>query len=219
MSKKLKFAFLSLSIFLLSACGGGSSNGPIDEEPLTPYTVFGSDRDEAQGRTISTAAGADGDIMVVIDELNEPDFALVDGLASMVIVNVQRSETFSFSCPDGTNAKISFFENFATGVEEIIATANGQRLDCRSTYQTDLVPTIVGSSSSISDLLVLSDVSDVNVLISTTCPNVSSVNNPLNEDLEPDAALCDVSLVVDTTVTDDEGFTHLISYESISTPD
>ncbi len=219
MSKEFKLTILALSVYLLSACGGGSSYETIYEEPLTPYTSFGSVRDEVQGRTISTAAGADGDILVVIDEFNEPDFVLENAPTSMNVDNVQRSETFSFSCPDGTNAKISFFENFATGVEEIIATANGLRIDCTSTYPTGLLPTTIGSSSSIYDLLVSSDVSEVGEYITTNCPGESSVNNPLNEDLEPDASLCDVSLVVDTTVTDDNGITHLISYESVSIPD
>ncbi len=217
MSKKFKFAILSISVFLLTACGGGSSNETVDEEPITPYTSFGSAQN--QGRTFSTAVGTDGDILAIIDEFDELKFELADGRAFMNIFNVQRAETYSFSCPDGDYAKISFFENYATGVEVVSARINGRRINCSSTYPTGFFPSVIGSSSSISDLIVFWDVSDAGEYISTNCPDESSANNPFNVDLDPDPSLCEASLFVDATVTDDEGYTHLISYESVSIPD
>jgi len=217
MSKKFKFAILALSVYLLSACGGGgSSSETIYEEPITPYTSFGSVID--QGIEILTASGADGDILMAFDELNEPDFILADGRASMNIDNVQRSETYSFSCPDGTSAQISFFEDYAGGIEEVSAIVNGQTIDCISTYPSGLVPTTIGSSASIYDLIVLSDVSDVGDYISTNCPSEESANNPFNQDLDPDPSICETGLFVDITVTDDDNITHLLSYESVSIP-
>ena len=220
MNKKIKLVTLALSVTLLSACGGGSSGDSVDttiEEPITPYTSFGSDQN--QGRTVSTAAGFDGDISVIIDEFNEPDFELVNGIASMNIDNVERSETYTFNCPDGSNAKVSFFENYATGVEEISATVNGQTVNCTTTYPIGFFPTTIGSSESIYNLLVFSDVSDTGEYIFTNCPDESSTNNPLNQNLNPNPSLCETGLFTDTIVTDDNGKTHLISYENVSVPD
>lgn len=216
MNKNFNFVVLALSsVFLLSACGG-SSRDRFNDEPITPNTVFGSAQN--QGRTVLTAAGTDGDISVFIDGSNEFNFFLAAGRESINIDDVQRSETFSFSCPDGTNAQVSFFENFATGVEEISASINGQTIDCRSTYPTGIVPSVIESPASISDLLVLSGVSDTSGFITSNCPREESVNNPFSIDLDPDPSQCDTSLFVDATVTDDEGITHLISYERISIP-
>lgn len=221
MNKVSKFTILSLSACLLTACGGGGGNrnDGASDEPLTPYNSFGSLQN--QGRTISAAAGSDGDIVATIDEESEINFELADGLATMNIDNVERAETYSVTCPDGTDVKVSFFENFATGVERVSATYNGQSLRCSSTYPTGLVPAVVGSSSSIYDLISVSDVSDVGEYISTNCPDESSANNPLSEleDFETDVTICESSVVTDITVTDDIGNTHLISSESISVPD
>lgn len=217
MNKIIKLAVLALSVFILNACGGGSSHDRFDDEPIAPYTSFGSSQN--QGRTVSTAAGADGDILVFIDELNEINLVLAAGRASMNIADVQRSETYSFSCPDGTNAQVSFFENYATGVEEVSASINGQIINCTSTYPTSLFPSVIESPSSISDLLVLWNVSDAGEYITSNCPSEESVNNPFNLDIDPDPSQCETSFFMDATVTDDDGITHLVSSERLSIPD
>ena len=217
MNQTFKFVTLTLSAIILSACGGGGSDSVAEEEPLTPYTSFGSDQN--QGRTISTAIGADGDISAIIDEFNEPDFQLVAGLAAMGVDNVNRAETFTFDCPNGDNAKVTFFENYANAVEEVSAVVNGRRISCKTTYPAGSYPSTIGSSASISDLILAWDVSDSGEYISTDCPDESSPDFDLIQDLEPNPSICETGYVMDATVTDDEGNKHLVSFESISVPD
>ncbi len=219
MNKKFKFAALALSVSLLSACGGGGSSSAdtADDESLTPYTIYGSLQN--QGRTESTAAGFDGDISISIDEFNDPEFELVNGIASMNVDNVQRSETYTFSCPDGSNGKVTFFDNYVTGVEEVTARVNGQTVDCSTSYPTDFFPATIGSSASISDLLFFWEASDAGEYISTNCPINDSASNPLNQDLDPNPSLCETAFFSDITVTDEFGNTHLVSFERVSIPD
>lgn len=217
MNKISKAASLSLLVSLLSACGGGSGNS--GNEPITPYDVYGSEQN--LGRTISIAAGTDGAIEAIKNSETEIEFELVDGLATMNIVNVERLETYSFSCTDGQSGNITFSENFAAGTEQISASFNGQSLNCSTTYPTGLVPSVVGSSSSISDLIVVTDVSDTGDYISSNCPDESTVNDPITKinDYETETTECETSIVMDATITDDTGNTHLISYETVSVPD
>lgn len=198
--------------YLLSEKASGTGS-PVGVDPVPPFSSFGSfNNGEVPLITISLASGFDGDIEAAI--INEEisgasiptqNYALINGVTSMNVVNVKSTNAFVFDCPNsGYNAEGVVTYDFVTGVEVASVTINEETYNCTSTYANPL-PLTISNSESIDSLLQDWPSDDP---ISTNCPEEAVVDPP------GDFISCNSTELTNSEVVDDNGKTHLISTQS-----
>ncbi len=173
---------LALSISLLSACGGGSSNsnnssatdggsgssnnsgstgGTAGVNPITPLTSSKSQTYTVQGknRTSTLESGFDGSIEAKTESktFNGTDFViqtiqLANGIPSLNVADLQKTEAIDITCDNGISGKLTRSYDYSSGNVVTSGTSSRGNISCTSTFQS-ILPTTITDETSIDILL------------------------------------------------------------------
>lgn len=130
---------------------------------------------------------------------------LANGIPSMNVVDVQRTQGVEYSCDNGDTVRGTVKTDYSTGREVYSGTINGQTASCFIDYNVILPLTITDEDSIESLLLVYGDGSGVGV-VSENCPNDDRVAVTAILDNS-----CDATVIRNFIVTDDNGVEHRLA--------
>jgi len=202
-------------IIFLTACGGGGvgdstaiSGGVNGVDPVVEFTLKQSRSVKVDSRTVlyTSEGGYNGHIQYFTKHyangISDEEFQLMAEIESLNITDVQREQSASFSCKDGSTLKVNISSDFSSGEVISTGTHNGMSISCQSNFRSSL-PTNIFDRQSISALLKGWGV-NYGMANSSNCTHQIEDMNGFSKD-------CTGAGLVNYTVTDSTGKIHKVA--------
>ena len=213
---------IAVSLFpfiFLTACGGGSTDNGIGNgtgiaggvngvDPVVAFTLKQSRSRKVDSRTVlyTSEGGYEGHIQYFTKHyqngISDEEFQLMAEIQSLNITDVQREQSASFSCTDGSTLKVNISSDFSSGEVVTTGSHNGMSIACQSNF-TSLLSTNIFDRQSITTLL-RGWGTDYSAANSSSCTHQI-------EDMNGFSKNCTGAALVNYTVTDSTGKIHKVT--------